>query len=524
MNAVLTCYFVQHNNTAPDPKTFNTKNAPILRSTDLSKWFDTNVTLSLFNDLSEFQGRDSGWTLLNISHLTINLNRYNPLRGSSCIKIPGAIQRRKACLNIKNHHDHECFRWCILAAKHPAVANGSRVTQYEPFKDELEFGQLEFPFHPKQTRKFEKLNPSISVNSYALEKHSHIFKVVAIYTTPTPKDLHVNLLLIQNHYIDEDEVTSEEEWTPLSFHYVLIKDLSQLVSSQVSRRHGKIHVCQRCIHTFKTLQQLQSHGTDCLHTCRISLPKGLRNKHGYRDDVITFRNYKHKEYVPFIVFADFECLLKPTEGEQGKNTRSINEHIPFSAGYYLHCSFNEAYSGYHGYRGESPAAWLADELVHLARRVEELYDNPLPMQATDEEQFQFETAKQCHICEKPFLSGDIKTFDHNHLTGKPRGASHQSCNLNYQDARFIPVIFHNFSQYDAHIIIKEMARRASRISVIPLTVEKYISVIQYVPECSIQLRYIDSFRFMASSLEKLASYLPEYPVTRRTCRTMNFLS
>ena len=57
VNAVLTCYFVQQNNTAPDPKTFNTKNAPILRSTDLSKWFETNVTLSLFNDISEFQDR-----------------------------------------------------------------------------------------------------------------------------------------------------------------------------------------------------------------------------------------------------------------------------------------------------------------------------------------------------------------------------------------------------------------------------------------------------------------------------------
>jgi len=162
-----------------------------------------------------------------------------------------------------------------------------------------------------------------------MEKHSHIFKVVAIYTTPTPKDLHVNLLLIQNHHIDEDEVTSEEEWTPLSFHYVLIKDLSRLVSSRVSRRHRKIHECQRCLHTFKTLQQLQSHGTDCLHTCRISLPKGLRNKNGHRDDEITSRNYKPTEYVPFIVFADFECLLKPTEGEQGR-TRGPSMSISHS--------------------------------------------------------------------------------------------------------------------------------------------------------------------------------------------------
>ncbi|VVC43987.1 F-box domain,Leucine-rich repeat domain, L domain-like [Cinara cedri] len=49
-----------------------------------------------------------------------------------------------------------------------------------------------------------------------------------------------------------------------------------------------------------------------------------------------------------------------------------------------------------------------------------------------------------------------KVKDHDHLTGKYRGAAYSICNLNYKVPRFIPVFFHKISGYDAHLFIKEL--------------------------------------------------------------------
>ena len=96
-----------------------------------------------------------------------------------------------------------------------------------------------------------------------------------------------------------------------------------------------------------------------------------------------------------------------------------------------------------------------------------------------------------------------------------RGAAHQSCNLNYNDARFIPVVFHNLTGYDSHLIIKEVAASPTwegRVTLIPENKEKYISFTKYIKGSDINFRFIDSFRFLPTSLDKLSSYLEDHPI------------
>ena len=50
-----------------------------------------------------------------------------------------------------------------------------------------------------------------------------------------------------------------------------------------------------------------------------------------------------------------------------------------------------------------------------------------------------------------------KVSDHCHFTGKYRGTAHSICNLRYRIPQEVPVIFHNGSKYDHHLIIKELA-------------------------------------------------------------------
>ena len=93
----------------------------------------------------------------------------------------------------------------------------------------------------------------------------------------------------------------------------------------------------------------------------------------------------------------------------------------------------------------------------------------------------------------------------------------------YQDSRTIPVVYHNLSKYDGHFLITEVAKIFDgNIRLIPLTKETYISftVASENPFTSknkprIQFKFIDSLRFMASSLDKLASNLTEYPKVKK---------
>ena len=118
-----------------------------------------------------------------------------------------------------------------------------------------------------------------------------------------------------------------------------------------------------------------------------------------------------------------------------------------------------------------------------------------------------------------------RTKDHCYYTGFFRGAAHNNCNLKYRIPDHIPIVFHNLNGYDAHLFIKELGKRFNKndIGVIAENEEKYIrfnvkinvklagvSNKDGTGVCrNIQLRFIDSCRFMALGLDKLASNLDD---------------
>ena len=85
--------------------------------------------------------------------------------------------------------------------------------------------------------------------------------------------------------------------------------------------------------------------------------------------------------------------------------------------------------------------------------------------------------------------------------------------------KFTPVVFHNLSGYDSHLFIKNLGFSEGKIDCIPKNEEKYISfskkieVRSYKKEKEIKvkhtIRFIDSFKFMAVSLDNLVNNLPK---------------
>ena len=68
-----------------------------------------------------------------------------------------------------------------------------------------------------------------------------------------------------------------------------------------------------------------------------------------------------------------------------------------------------------------------------------------------------------------------KVRDHYQVTGKFRGAAHQNCDINFQLAKKVPVIFHNLRGYSSHLIFKELDKFDVKINVIPKRLEKYMA-------------------------------------------------
>lgn len=196
----------------------------------------------------------------------------------------------------------------------------------------------------------------------------------------------------------------------------------------------------------------------------------------------------------------------------------MHMHLPCAVRYYFICNYDDSKSSYRDYVGEDSPAWLIQELRILAEEVDQILEDPKPMDPlTPEEEEEFQTALFCHIRELLFQEGDERVRNHSHLTGKFRSATHKGCNLNSKDWQAIPVIFHNLSGYDAHYLINDLANSfEGRINLIPLNKEKYISFTKHTDGLSVSLRFIDSLRFLNASVDKLVKNMDELPLLERT--------
>ena len=155
--------------------------------------------------------------------------------------------------------------------------------------------------------------------------------------------------------------------------------------------------------------------------------------------------------------------------------------------------------------GYNNVDWFVDEVIKLENKLTFYFKNTnkhIFMTKKDEEDF--EKNNICRFCEKVIV--DNKVRDHCHLTRKYRGPAHSKTNINstQDQSNFIPFIFHNFSNYDSHIVFKKSVDRKNekvKFDAIPKTNEEYILVTYG------WIRFIDSYRFLSKSLDSLVKTL-----------------
>ena len=81
-------------------------------------------------NLQKSLGKGSGWNIDSVTDHNISISRYNPLAGSSYIKLPKELDHpRKGLINIQNTDDNECFKWCLVRYLNPANDHPARITK-----------------------------------------------------------------------------------------------------------------------------------------------------------------------------------------------------------------------------------------------------------------------------------------------------------------------------------------------------------------------------------------------------------
>lgn len=464
-----------------ETKSFATHNISVHQSYNFEELIQ-NISEILNTKIEEFQEKGSGWSLLDILYLEININKYTPIRGSSFIPLPKNIRNKKCCLNI-NNDDEFCFAWTVLAALYPTQKNANRTTSYPHFSNHLNLQNMTFPVSLHDISTFEKNNNTISVNIYGLRDG----KIVGpLYKTRSRKENHINMLLLQDGH---------------KFHYVLIKDLAKLVRSQVTRHHGKIFFCDSCLLFFQSANDCNNHV--CGGVATVLPPDG---------SVIQFKNYQRLQTIPFVIYADFESLLEPCTEQRGINTVNVQQHKPAAFAYYIVCNYDSSLNRLVSYRGPDCAEVFADRLLKDVKQIyhilEEKAANPVPIAFDHSDILHFSEAEYCYLCSKLLLHDKVR--DHCHFTGKYRGAAHSYCNLNFSVPKFVPIFFHNLAGYDCHLFIRELSLTPGVIKVIPKNKENYISFTKFIHienEKFAAVRFVDSFKFLGTSLEQLGKNL-----------------
>ena len=269
-----------------------------------------------------------------------------------------------------------------------------------------------------------------------------------------------------------------------------------MVGSQYSSANHKTYFCRSCLHGFSSHSatrgkaqhrrtnedmenRLKEHEERCFAFAaqRTEFPD---------DPILKFENIQKQVQAPFTVYAEFESILKQVSAK-------CQEHIACSYAYQIVSSIPGIGFGQRLYVGVDAAGHFLYVLQEdLNRYIISLIEKDVDMIWDDEAEEKFKPATHCHACKKPVGGDNVR--DHCDFNGRFRGAAHNHCNLKYKidKQRYkLPIVFHNFRRYDAHLIFQKVKQEHGKINVIPNNSERYISFDVG------RLKFLDSMQFLS---------------------------
>ena len=426
-----------------------------------------------------------------------DFNRITISKGGSYIESPKWLKDKKCTVNQKNN-DNKCFQYITTLAlnfnkidKHP-----QRISKIKPFIDNYSWNDINFPTAKKDWNRFELNNKDIALNIQYVPFNTKKIEIACKSKYNLIRDNQIILLMISNG----------KNW-----HYLAVKSLSRLLRG-ITSNHNSDYYCLNWFHSYRTENKLNAHRKICENNKYYNIEMRSPN-----NNIIKYNQGDKSLKLPFMLIWNFykkkidTCQNNPDLS----STTKINQHIPLGYSLYTNFSFDKSNNKLSYYRGEDCMKRFCKDLKDHATKIIN-FKKKIMIPLTKEEEDDYNKENICYICKKEFNNDKVR--DHCHFTGKYRGAAQNSCNLRYKVPKNIPVIFHNGSTYDYDFIIKELANEfEGNFECLGENTEKYITFSVPIKkrienknmDITYKIKFIDSFRFMATSLSKLVDNLTD---------------
>ena len=268
--------------------------ASVITNTFQQEEIIDQITQALTDKNANFIREKSGLVIKSIDLVTINAAKHLPLAASGFSDLPKFLKNKHCIINIQNTDDR-CFGYATLAGLGVMKANNpQRPFAYNALFASNKLNQITYPVEPQRIPEIEQqLEISYNIFSFFDDEGKARYP---LYISKTKFPRKIDLLYWNNHYAH-------------------IHDFQKFMTD-ITKHHGYKFFCKRCLGHFSDNANLSRHDEFCSREDFTSVlftmpPVGT---------FIKYKNIRYQLQLPFVIYADFECLTSPLPKAINKKT------------------------------------------------------------------------------------------------------------------------------------------------------------------------------------------------------------
>ena len=316
--------------------------------------------------------RGSDFAFDGVNFLYYDFNKISMNRDESYIDFPKWLKNKNSIINPKNN-DYKCFQYAVTLALNLDEINDhpEGISKIKPLIEQCNWKNIDFSSMSKDWKKFE-LNNEIALNILYVPHNTKKIEIAYKPKHNLTREKQVILLMISNG----------ENW-----HYLTVKNLSGLLRGITSNYVGDFYCLN--FHSYRTKNKLEVHKKVCENRdyCHAEMPTKDNN-------TIKYNQGEKSIKLPFVVYADLECLLEKMStcynNPEKSSTTKINKHTPSGYSLFTHCSLDKTKNKldyYKDLREHATTVIMKQNMIPLTKKEEENHNNQ----------------KVCYICKKELI-------------------------------------------------------------------------------------------------------------------------